>query len=562
MSFFSRLFVSFSSRLIFSEDFNFNFENKELDLESETNEASELDEEGMEEEIEETVETSEEEETEEGVEMEEGEEKEEITKIEEIEETEEGTSKEDREEIRKTKQPNPKHLRRQIFGFGTMLLNKAGQTDQESRKIIGKWLKTNKETEILNLIKQASIENILDPVSWITKQLEKQNILFQEQKRKEIQNKYNSRKEELEEEYQRTHNREYNESKIQNCLLQSDDPHKNKIFNSILKPTFHYYGAYCDEDIANLFCEALSRYNYDIIAKVRDELLAKYKTFPKLPEWIARCEEKTQPDKIKNSATDNTQNNKTNSNNSSNNKTNSSDSSNNKTNSNNTSNNIKENNQNNLTNNKELQKLINQNNEQNKNWLYVKQRCEEEMGKNIFSCWISNLNLLRETSNGAILCTDNGFLRDYVNRNYLNGTKVKLSSGDLRWLRRGITEFWKETNQNIETVEIKTIREIEEEIKNGKFRVENKVEGENQTKNEEEVKIENQSVENQADENNSDKDNTNNNSGPDNKNNTNNADNQNNSDSKDNLNNISNLNDKDNPNNQNNQDNQNGGRND
>jgi hypothetical protein len=128
----------------------------------------------------------------------------------------EETNKE--EEQIKEQIPNQKHLRKQIFGFGTMLLNKSGQTDQESRRIIGKWLKTNKETDVFKFIKQSLLENIVDPVSWITKQLEKQNILFQENKKKEIQNKYNGRKEELEEEYQRTHNGEYNEAKVIDCF--------------------------------------------------------------------------------------------------------------------------------------------------------------------------------------------------------------------------------------------------------------------------------------------------------------------------------------------------------
>jgi hypothetical protein len=355
-----------------------------------------------------------------------------------------------------------------------MLLNKTGQTDQESRKIIGRWLKTNRETEVFEFIKQAITENIIEPVSWITKQLEKQNVSFQEQKKKEIQNKYNGRKEELEEEYRRTHNGEYNETKITNCfyseteddkltnnslinndtiiLTENNNPinnnplnslnndtinnniasnnptnsnnsinnnptpgsiaYKNKILSKILKPIFHYYGMVYDNEIVTSFCKTLSFYEYDMLKETRDELITEYKTFPKLANWIEKLKDKrTKQNKYAVMP-------------------------------------------------KELKETINHNDNNNKNWLYVKKRIIEDMGINIFNCWFRDISLIEEKQNKVLLSANNSFVSDYIKRNYLNGTKTKLSSGDTIWLRRGLKEYWQEISPEIETIEIKPINEI------------------------------------------------------------------------------------------------------
>ena len=68
-----------------------------------------------------------------------------------------------------------KEINRQIFGYGITLLNDAGiQDNKQARRIIGKWLKTNSRIDVLKFIKEALERKILDPVSWITKQLQKQ----------------------------------------------------------------------------------------------------------------------------------------------------------------------------------------------------------------------------------------------------------------------------------------------------------------------------------------------------------------------------------------------------
>ncbi|MDR0571812.1 MAG: helix-turn-helix domain-containing protein [Rickettsiales bacterium] len=422
-------------------------------------------------------------------------------------------SKEETTNNNQNKHNSIKELNKQIFGFGTMLLNEIGHTDLEARRIIGKWLKTGQREELFEFIKQALTDKIVDPAAWITKQLEKQTKEFQEKKKQETQQKYNDRKEELEEEYTKTHNGEYSETKIQNYLqnytqsvTQSLDPdlHRNKILLKILKPMFHYYGTCPDGEVINLFCKSLSSYNYGILTEIRDELLTEYKTFPKLPEWLKRCERKTKPDIANDNGTVNNITDNTASNAKSNKE-------------NNTLNNTL-NNTTSLTTNKELQELINLNNNQNKNWIYVKQRCKEEMGINVYNCWILYLNLLEETNDKTILVTDNSFARDYINRNYLNGVEKKLSSGDTIWLRRGITEFWKEANQNIEKIEIKTIREIEREIESREFNIKNmesenqseKSEIKNQNKNQNEGNSKNQSENQNQNENQTEANNPNN----------------------------------------------------
>lgn len=67
-----------------------------------------------------------------------------------------------------------KDINKQIFGFGIILLNDAGIKNKEARRIIGKWLRTNSRIDVLRFIKEALEKKIFDPVSWITKQLQKQ----------------------------------------------------------------------------------------------------------------------------------------------------------------------------------------------------------------------------------------------------------------------------------------------------------------------------------------------------------------------------------------------------
>jgi hypothetical protein len=203
-----------------------------------------------------------------------------------------------------------------------------------------------------------------------------------------------------------------------NAYVLGSRVYKDKILSNILKPLMHYYGVKYEDDILNSFCESLSKYDYNILIETKNELLAEYKTFPKLPNWLLKCKEKRL-------------------------------------------NGTKQ-----IVMDEELLEIIETNNSQNRNWIYVKNRIREEFGTNIFDCWFRDVNLIEEKEKEIILSVNNSFISDYIKRNYLNGTKTKLSSGEERWLRRGIKEYWQETNPNIETIEIKTIREIEKELKN------------------------------------------------------------------------------------------------
>ncbi len=115
-----------------------------------------------------------------------------------------------------------KEINKQIFGFGVMLLNETNKIEnKEARRIIGKWLKTNSRFDVLRFIKEAIERKIIDPLSWINKQLEKQTNEFKQKKQQEIQNKYNEAKYKLEQEYKKTHNGDYNESLLPECLNQN-----------------------------------------------------------------------------------------------------------------------------------------------------------------------------------------------------------------------------------------------------------------------------------------------------------------------------------------------------
>lgn len=91
-----------------------------------------------------------------------------------IEETQ-NKNKQSEKEINISSSYSEKDINKQIFGYGITLLNDTGiQDGKQIRRIIGKWLKTNSRIDVLKFIKKALERKILDPVSWIAKQLQKQ----------------------------------------------------------------------------------------------------------------------------------------------------------------------------------------------------------------------------------------------------------------------------------------------------------------------------------------------------------------------------------------------------
>lgn len=85
-----------------------------------------------------------------------------------------------------------KEINRQIFGFGVILLNTARINDKDGRRIIGKWLKNNSKNDVLKFIKEALENKIIDPIAWVTKQLEKQR---EDYKQKQIEKAKEKRRE-------------------------------------------------------------------------------------------------------------------------------------------------------------------------------------------------------------------------------------------------------------------------------------------------------------------------------------------------------------------------------
>lgn len=190
----------------------------------------------------------------------------------------------------------------------------------------------------------------------------------------------------------------------------------NKIYTGILKPMFDYYSVKYDDEIVNSFCKILSTYNYEILSSVRDELLTEYRTFPKLPNWIDKCKSKLENGVF-------------------------------------TTNSI-------LNINHKLREAIETLKNDN-DWLYVQNEFKKKFTEETFNAWLKNTSLAIKTDKTILLSAETEFVADYINKNFMNGTKIKHSSGDYYWAKKGIREFWQQAKPNIEKVEIKSIQEID-----------------------------------------------------------------------------------------------------
>ncbi len=195
--------------------------------------------------------------------------------------------------------------------------------------------------------------------------------------------------------------------------------YQDKLYFEIMKPVVEYYNVILDDEIMRSFCRSLSFYQYEIVQEVRDELLAKYKTFPRLPNWIFRCKEKQQ--KITHSP------------------------------------NIPI----------RLKEDIRRN-EDNMNWQSVRRSLKKEFGDDIFNSWLSKVYLIYELDQEVLMATETGFIADWINKNYMDGiearNKDKTTSNP--WIKKGIKQLWLEKNPDLKVLRIKSIGSISDsEIK-------------------------------------------------------------------------------------------------
>ena len=191
--------------------------------------------------------------------------------------------------------------------------------------------------------------------------------------------------------------------------------YKDKIYSEILKPMLDYYNVNYDDEIIKSFCRALSFYDYKILLVVRDELLIEYRTFPKLPNWIERCKEKSA------------------------------------------------NNKNSIIICKKLQEEINRLRDDS-DWLYVKNEFKKTFSDATFNSWFINVLLVIKSNNSILMSAESEFGADYINKNFMNGLK-RSQNGEYYYIKRGIKQFWQQTNQNINKVELKPLNEVNEYFK-------------------------------------------------------------------------------------------------
>lgn len=191
--------------------------------------------------------------------------------------------------------------------------------------------------------------------------------------------------------------------------------YKDKIYSEILKPMLDYYNVNYDDEIIKSFCRALSFYDYKILLVVRDELLIEYRTFPKLPNWIERCKEKSVNGK------------------------------------------------NSIKICKKLQEEINRLRDDS-DWLYVRNEFKKTFSEATFNSWFINVLLVIKSNNSILMSAESEFGADYINKNFMNGLK-RSQNGEYYYIKRGIKQFWQQTNQNINKVELKPLNEVNEYFK-------------------------------------------------------------------------------------------------
>ncbi|MDR1499080.1 MAG: chromosomal replication initiator protein DnaA [Rickettsiales bacterium] len=69
----------------------------------------------------------------------------------------------------------------------------------------------------------------------------------------------------------------------------------------------------------------------------------------------------------------------------------------------------------------------------------INKKLNEEFGNNIYNVWMKDLHFVSIGEFEVVLSLPNEFIRDYVKREYLNGTSKKVK-GEVVWLRKGLRE--------------------------------------------------------------------------------------------------------------------------
>lgn len=58
------------------------------------------------------------------------------------------------------------------------------------------------------------------------------------------------------------------------------------------------------------------------------------------------------------------------------------------------------------------------------------------------------------------MSTESEFKIDYINKNFMDGLKRKNQNGEVYYTKKGIKQFWQETNNGISKIELRPIQEV------------------------------------------------------------------------------------------------------
>lgn len=58
------------------------------------------------------------------------------------------------------------------------------------------------------------------------------------------------------------------------------------------------------------------------------------------------------------------------------------------------------------------------------------------------------------------MSTESEFKIDCINKNFMDGLKRKNQNGEVYYIKKGIKQFWQETNNGISKIELRPIQEV------------------------------------------------------------------------------------------------------
>ena len=88
----------------------------------------------------------------------------------------------------------------------------------------------------------------------------------------------------------------------------------------------------------------------------------------------------------------------------------------------------------------------------NNNWSSIKKLFQEEFGNEIYSSWLSKLNLISYNGYELVMSVETAFIKEWITKEFLDGKKRKVN-GEYVWIKKGIKQLLLD-RFNIKSVEI------------------------------------------------------------------------------------------------------------